>query len=75
MAGKSAQEKRWEAESDAHHLSEAKQIAKDPARTRAAKTAAKRLAAETQKNATSMKAVAGRAAPKPKASKRPGKKR
>lgn len=58
MAGISADEKRWRAESDARALAEANVISTDPTRLKAAQTAAKRIAAEQMKQASAIQKVA-----------------
>ena len=50
-------EKQWQAESDARTLAEAEAIKATPSRMRPAKTAAKKLATEAQKQATGMKKI------------------
>ena len=57
----SAQDKKWEAESDARTLAEAKVIAADKARLKAAAVAAKRMADDKMKEARAMKQVAKKA--------------
>ncbi len=52
-----ADEKRWQAESDARTLSESKIIAADENRLSAAKTAADRLAVEERKKAEALESV------------------
>lgn len=52
-----ADEKRWQAESDARTLSEAKIISDDENRLSAAKTAAERLAEEERKRAEALEKV------------------
>ena len=51
-------EKQWEAESDAGTLAQAEVITNTPTRLRAAKTAAKKLAADQEKQARGMRKVA-----------------
>lgn len=50
--------KKWQEESDANTLAEAQVILSNRARSKGARTAAKRLADEQQKRATSLKKVA-----------------
>lgn len=54
----SAQEKKWQAEGDAHSLAEAIAINSDPARLKAAHKAAKDLADEAKQRADALKSVA-----------------
>ncbi len=56
----SANEKRWQAESDAHTLAEAERIKEDKSRLDAAAEAAKRMAEEETERAKAMRKVAGR---------------
>ena len=58
MASLSADEKRWRAESDARTLAEANVITGDSTRLKAARAAAKRMAAEQMKYASAMQKVA-----------------
>lgn len=55
-----AEQKRWEAESDARTLAEAEVIKQAPGRVRAASTAAKRMADDNQKQADALTKIAGR---------------
>ncbi len=59
-------EAEWKAESDAYSLAEARDINEDPARLKAAQTAADKLAADKQEQAAHLHAVA-LGNPKPKA--------
>jgi hypothetical protein len=54
----SAQEKKWQAEEDARTLARAQEIANSPSRLKAAIREAKRLAADTEKQAKAARAVA-----------------
>ena len=54
----SKEEKRWQAESDAHSLADAIVIKKTPSRLKAAKKAAKEMAAEKRKEAEAMTKIA-----------------
>ncbi len=54
----SADEKRWRAESDARTLAESNVISTDSARLKAAQAAAKRMAVEQERQASSMQKVA-----------------
>lgn len=67
-----AEQKKWQAESDAHILAEANVIKTTPARVNAAKKAAKQMAAEEMKKAAAMKKVA---TAKPAAKRKPAPKR
>ena len=58
MAMKS--EAQWQAESDARTLAEAERIKSDKKRSGSASKAATRMAVEAQKEATSMKKIAGK---------------
>ena len=51
-------DKKWQEESDANTLAEAQVILSNRKRSKGARTAAKRLAEEQQKRATSLKKVA-----------------
>jgi len=53
-----AEEKRWQAESDAHTLAESEVIKGDPTRLEAAQKAAEEMAKEQRARADSMSAVA-----------------
>jgi hypothetical protein len=57
---RTAQDKKWEAESDAHTLAEAETIKSDKGRTSRAKNAAGRMAKEQQVRANAMTKVAGK---------------
>ncbi len=56
----SAQDKKWQAESDAHTLAEAETIKADKPRTNRAKTAARKMATEQQKRANAMNKIAAK---------------
>jgi len=56
----SADDRRWQAESDARTLAEAEEINSDEARIKAAAEAAKAMAEEKQKEAHDMQTVAKR---------------
>ncbi|MCK5018395.1 MAG: hypothetical protein KAS32_15155 [Candidatus Peribacteraceae bacterium] len=60
MPSIAAENKKWQAESDAKTLMEADVISNTPQRKRAAVTAAKSMAAEKAKEAAGMKKVASR---------------
>lgn len=53
-------EKQYQAESDARTLSDAEVIKGDPARLKAAQTAAKKMASEAQDKARAMTRIAGK---------------
>ena len=53
-----AQNRKWQQESDAHTLAEAEKIKSDKNRLGGAKKAAQRMAVDAQKSATSLKKVA-----------------
>lgn len=55
-----AEDKRWQAESDARTLMEAKVIQKTPERLTAAAKVAKDLASKAEKEATAMKNIAAK---------------
>jgi hypothetical protein len=55
----SADEKRWQAESDARTMAEYEQIMSDASRRRAAVSAAKGMATDLNKRASAMTKVAG----------------
>lgn len=52
-------DKQWQAESDAHTLVSAEEVKSAPARLKAAKTAAKKMAVDATKAAKTAKRVAG----------------
>ena len=54
----SKEEKKWQAESDARTLMEAEVVEKTPSRLKAAKKAAKEMAAEKRKEAEAMTKIA-----------------
>lgn len=56
-----AEDKKWQADSDARTLAEAKVIEKDPARMKIAMNAAKKMAKDRMDEANAMKAVAKKA--------------
>lgn len=58
MPRMTAEDKRWQAESDARSMAETKVIQQDKPRLNAAKKAASRMATEKQKEASAMKRVA-----------------
>lgn len=60
MAHKSAESKRWEAESDARTLADAEKIRTNRPRAKRAVSAAKRLAVDAQKSARATAKGAGR---------------
>ena len=53
-------DQQWQKESDAHTLAEAERIKADPARMKGAKTAAKKMVTEKQKEVHHMAKVAGK---------------
>lgn len=55
----SAQEKKWQAESDARTLAEYQKIMEDSKRAKAAMSKAKELAADYEKSANRLKLAAG----------------
>jgi hypothetical protein len=60
MPKKSAEEKKWAAESDARTLADAEEIRRSRPRAKRAVTAAKRLAVDAQKSAKATARGAGR---------------
>lgn len=79
-----AEQKRWQAEQDAHTLAEAQRIAEDRGRLKMAKGAAQKMASDAAKRAQTLvkvaktpsaKKAAKKAAPKRKAAKRNPRKR
>lgn len=70
MAHQPKSEAAFRAEMDANTLAEAEAIKKTPGRMTKAKTAAKRLASEKEKQAQGMRKVAGRKASTAKSSRR-----
>ena len=70
-----AQERKWQAENDAHTLAEAKKIKADKGRSTRASREAKKMATEQQKHASALNKVAQKAAPKKEPVKRPRRKK
>ncbi len=53
-----AEQKKWQAQDDAHTLASANEIKSDPARMKAAAAEASKMQAEAQKRANSLKSIA-----------------